>query len=60
VAIFPESRNFPPRDFGKNFRYPLPWIFNPCASMNGIQSINKLADFEVNIRIVSTNEQNKE
>jgi hypothetical protein len=35
LAIFPESLN-PPRDFGKNFRYPLPWIFNPCASMSSI------------------------
>jgi hypothetical protein len=31
-AIFPESLD-PPRNFGKNIRYPLPWIFNPCASM---------------------------
>ncbi len=23
----------PPRNFGKNIPYPLPWIFNPCASM---------------------------
>jgi hypothetical protein len=22
-----------PTDFGKNFRYPLPWIFNPSATM---------------------------
>ncbi len=27
-AIKPEIGG-PPRDFGKNFRYPLPWIFNP-------------------------------
>jgi hypothetical protein len=26
----------PPRDFGKNLSYPLPWIFNPCASMKQI------------------------
>jgi hypothetical protein len=24
----------PPRDFDKIFKYPLPWIFNPCASMS--------------------------
>ncbi len=23
----------PPRNFGKNIPYPLPWISNPCASM---------------------------
>jgi hypothetical protein len=23
-----------PMDFDKNFRYTLPWIFNPCASMD--------------------------
>ncbi len=23
----------PPRDFGKNFKYTLPWTVNPCASM---------------------------
>ena len=23
----------PPRNFDKNIPYPLPWIFNPCASM---------------------------
>jgi hypothetical protein len=23
----------PPRDFGKNLSFPLPWIFNPCASI---------------------------
>jgi hypothetical protein len=32
-AIFPESLDPPPRNFGKNIPYPLPWIFNPCASM---------------------------
>jgi hypothetical protein len=32
LAIFPETLDPPPRDFGKNFKYP-PWIFNPCASM---------------------------
>ncbi len=38
LAIFPETLDppapapAPPRDFGKNFKYP-PWIFNPCASM---------------------------
>ena len=21
------------KDFGKNFKYPLPWIFSPCVSM---------------------------
>jgi hypothetical protein len=31
MAIFPERLD-PPRDFGKNFRYPLPCIFNPCTS----------------------------
>jgi hypothetical protein len=31
-AIFPESLD-PPRNFGKNIPYPLPWIFNPCASI---------------------------
>ncbi len=30
-AIFPASLD-PPRNFGKNIRYPLPWRFNPCAS----------------------------
>jgi hypothetical protein len=23
----------PPRNFGKNILYPLPWIFNPYASI---------------------------
>jgi hypothetical protein len=23
----------PPSDFGKNFSYPLPWVFNLCTSM---------------------------
>ncbi len=32
LAIFPETLD-PPRNFGKNIPYPLPWIFNPCASM---------------------------
>jgi hypothetical protein len=32
LAIFPESLD-PPRYFGKNLSYPLPWIFKPCASM---------------------------
>ncbi len=31
-AIFPESLD-PPRNFGKNIRYSLPWIFNLCAAM---------------------------
>ena len=26
-------KSLTPSDFGKNFRYHLPWIFNPCASM---------------------------
>jgi hypothetical protein len=34
LAIFPETLDPPPRNFGKNIPYPLPWIFNPCASMN--------------------------
>jgi hypothetical protein len=34
-AIFPETLDPPPpRDFGKNFKYPPSWIFNPCASMD--------------------------
>jgi hypothetical protein len=34
LAIFPETLDPPPpRNFGKNIPYPLPWIFNPCASM---------------------------
>ena len=33
LAILTESLD-PPRDFGKNIRDPLPWIFNPCASMH--------------------------
>jgi hypothetical protein len=32
LAIFPETLD-PPRNFGKNIPYPLPWIFNQCASM---------------------------
>ena len=31
-GTFPESLD-PLRGFGTHFRYPLPWIFNPCASM---------------------------
>jgi hypothetical protein len=37
-AIFPESLD-PPRNFGKNIPYPLPWIFNPCASMTTMSII---------------------
>jgi hypothetical protein len=33
LAIFPETLAPPPRNFGRNIPYPLPWIFNPCASM---------------------------
>jgi hypothetical protein len=33
LAIFPETLDPPPRNFGKNIPYPLPWIFNPCASI---------------------------
>jgi hypothetical protein len=35
LAIFPETLDPPPPpwNFGKNIPYPLPWIFNPCASM---------------------------
>jgi hypothetical protein len=40
--IFPESLDPPPRNFGKNIRYPLPWIFNPCASMTVDNVINVL------------------
>ncbi len=36
--IFPESLD-PNRNFGKNIPYPLPWIFNPCASMTLINCI---------------------
>jgi hypothetical protein len=36
LAIFPETLDPPPRNFGKNIPYPLPWIFNPCASMEPI------------------------
>jgi hypothetical protein len=32
-AIFPETLD-PPRNFGKNIPYHLPWIFNPCASIS--------------------------
>ncbi len=28
-----QNRWTPPWNFGKNILYPLPWIFNPCASM---------------------------
>jgi hypothetical protein len=31
-VIFPESLD-PLGILAKNIRYPLPWIFNPCASM---------------------------
>jgi hypothetical protein len=37
LVIFPETFD-PPRDFGKNFKYP-PWIFNPCASMFSFQFV---------------------
>jgi hypothetical protein len=33
-ATFPETLDHPLRNFGKNIPYPLPWIFNPCASMS--------------------------
>ncbi len=33
LAIFPETLDPPPRNFGKNIPNPPPWIFNPCASM---------------------------
>jgi hypothetical protein len=44
-AMFPETLD-PPRNFGKNFKYPPPpWIFNPCASMicanNDFQGLNE-------------------
>ncbi len=40
LAIFPESLDPTPRVFDKNFRYPLPWIFYPCASKeyNGLEN----------------------
>jgi hypothetical protein len=38
LAIFPESLD-PLRDFGKNFRYTLPWSFNQCASMDVKQTM---------------------
>ncbi len=28
-----QNRWTPPGNIGKNIPYPLPWIFNPCASM---------------------------
>ena len=37
LAIFPKTLD-PPRNFGKNIPYPLPWIFNPCASMIVIEN----------------------
>jgi hypothetical protein len=39
LEIFPESLN-PPGILAKNIRYPLPWIFNPCASM--FQKLNEI------------------
>ncbi len=39
LVIFPESLD-PFRDFGKNFSYPLPWIFNKCASMIFLVCVN--------------------
>jgi hypothetical protein len=36
----------PPRNFGKNIPYPLPWIFNPCASMDMWFSVPKLRGVE--------------
>jgi hypothetical protein len=35
-AIFPGSLD-PLGILAKNIRYPLPWIFNPCASMPRLQ-----------------------
>ncbi len=33
----------PPREFGKIFKYPPPWIFNLCASMSSrMKSLPKL------------------
>jgi hypothetical protein len=32
LAIFVRI-SLTPRDFGKNLSYPVPWIFNLCASM---------------------------
>jgi hypothetical protein len=29
-----ETRGGGSRVFSKNFRYTLPWVFNPCASMD--------------------------
>jgi hypothetical protein len=40
LGIFPETLD-PPRNFGKNIPYPLPWIFNPCASMTDIKRQTK-------------------
>ncbi len=42
LTIFPETLD-PPRNFGKNIRYPLPWIFNPCASMDLTGRVNTVA-----------------
>ncbi len=32
----------PPRNFGKNIPYPLPWIFNQCASMSTSLSVSSV------------------
>jgi hypothetical protein len=40
-AIFPESLD-PPAPLGilaKNIRYPLPWVFNLCASMSTLGAV---------------------
>jgi hypothetical protein len=37
-------KSIPPRNFGINFRQPLLWIFNPCASMAVFPKLFKLAD----------------
>jgi hypothetical protein len=44
LAIFPETLDHPPMNFGKNIPNPLPWIFNPCASMFNkfVESLNLL------------------
>jgi len=34
AKFFPKSLDPP----GKNLSYPLPWIFNPCASMIDVQN----------------------